>query len=120
MDWQKERKRFNVAFEGLWYLLKTEVHFRFHAFASVLVLILAAVLGVRISDWLILILCIVLVLSLEAINTCIEHLLDVLHPEHHKMIGKAKDLAATAVLMSAAGAAVIGLIIFIPYFIDML
>ena len=50
----------------------------------------------------------------EIMNTAIEYLADALHPEHHPEIGKAKDAAAAAVLISSLAASVVGAIVFIP------
>jgi len=55
------------------------------------------------------------VLTLEMINTSIERILDLLHPEKHPEIKIIKDISAAAVLLAALGALVIGLKIFIPY-----
>ena len=51
----------------------------------------------------------------EALNTAFEYLCDVVSPEFHPLVRKSKDIAAGAVLLSAVGAAAIGLIIFVPY-----
>jgi diacylglycerol kinase len=59
-------------------------------------------------------LCIALVLALEAVNSAIEYLADKISPEQDPLIGKAKDIAAGAVLIAAIGAAIIGSLIFIP------
>ncbi|KKU40201.1 MAG: Diacylglycerol kinase, partial [Candidatus Azambacteria bacterium GW2011_GWD2_46_48] len=64
---------------------------------------------------LILILTVISVLTLEMINTSIERILDLLHPEKHPEIKIIKDISAAAVLLAALGALVIGLKIFIPY-----
>jgi diacylglycerol kinase (ATP) len=45
----------------------------------------------------------------------LEFLADALHPDNHPGIGKAKDVAAGAVLISAIGAVVIGLLILGPH-----
>lgn len=60
------------------------------------------------------VLCIALVISLEALNTAIEHLTDLVSPDYHPLAGKAKDVAAAAVLIAAMGAAVAGGLIFLP------
>ena len=49
-------------------------------------------------------------------NTAIEKLVDLVSPERHPVAGQVKDIAAGAVLICAVAAAIIGLIIFIPYF----
>ena len=118
MDWQKELKRFRVSFEGIFHLIRHETHFQIHVFAAVLVVAMGFFCQVSIMHWVILVLCIAMVMGFEAINTSIEQLLDVLHPSHHPLIGKAKDLASAAVLLVAIAAAIVGLLVFTPYFID--
>ncbi len=65
-------------------------------------------------EWAIIILCIALVLGLELLNSALEETLDHLHPQFHKNVGNAKDIAAGAVLLASIGAAIAGLFIFIP------
>ena len=48
-------------------------------------------------------------------NTAIEKLVDLVSPQQHPVAGQVKDIAAGAVLVCAATAAIIGLIVFIPY-----
>jgi diacylglycerol kinase len=55
-----------------------------------------------------------LVFSAEMINTAIEHLVDLVSPHSHPLAGKAKDVAAGAVLVAAVFSAIVGLIIFVP------
>lgn len=78
-------------------------------------LLLAWYFQVKTNEWLVLILIITIVLSLELINTSIESVLNFLHKEHHEDIRVAKDVAAGAVLIAAVASAVIGLMIFWPY-----
>ena len=54
----------------------------------------------------------------EALNTAIERICDHVTPEIHPAIGRIKDIAAAAVLISAITAVVAGLCIFIPAIID--
>lgn len=56
------------------------------------------------AEWAVLALTIGAVLSLEAVNTALEHLCDKTSPEHDPLIGKCKDCAAGAVLLSAIAA----------------
>jgi diacylglycerol kinase (ATP) len=67
------------------------------------------------SEWCWIILAIVVVWTAEALNTALEFLTDAASPDYHPLVQKAKDVAAGAVLISAVGAAVIGLIILGPY-----
>jgi diacylglycerol kinase (ATP) len=50
----------------------------------------------------------------EALNTALELLADVASPEFHPLVEKAKDVAAGAVLISAIGSVIIGLLVFGP------
>jgi diacylglycerol kinase (ATP) len=56
----------------------------------------------------------------EALNTAIEFLADVASPEFHPLVKKAKDVAAGAVLISAIGALIIGIIIIGPYVLKLM
>ncbi|MFT6768739.1 MAG: diacylglycerol kinase, partial [Flavobacteriales bacterium] len=48
-----------------------------------------------------------------------EELCDIVQPEQHKGIGLVKDMAAGAVLIVSMAAAVVGLIVFVPYLIEL-
>jgi diacylglycerol kinase (ATP) len=50
----------------------------------------------------------------EGLNTALERLTDLVSPGFHPLAGKAKDIAAGAVLLAVAGAISIGVIIFGP------
>ena len=54
------------------------------------------------------------VFACEAFNTAVEFIVDRISLECHPLSGKAKDVAAAAVLVSAIGAAAVGAIIFGP------
>jgi diacylglycerol kinase (ATP) len=54
----------------------------------------------------------------EALNTAIELLTDLASPEYHPLAGKAKDVAAGAVLIAAIGAIAIGFLVFGPHLYD--
>lgn len=84
-------------------------------FATAMVVIAGWLLGINSLEWCLLTLSIVIVWVSEALNTAFEFLCDVASPEFHPLVKKSKDVAAGAVLVSAVGAMVIGLIIFIPY-----
>lgn len=109
-------RSFKFAFKGLWYLLSTQHNAWIHTFATIVVVILAFVFHISMTDWCLLILTIVAVLTAEAFNTAIESLADAVITEHNPLIEKAKDVAAGAVLITAIGAVIIGCFIFIPYF----
>jgi diacylglycerol kinase (ATP) len=81
----------------------------------VAVCIAGAVLGLSRLEWCAVVLAVVAVWTAEALNTALEFLVDLASPELHPLAGKAKDAAAGAVLVTAAGAVVIGLLVFGPH-----
>ena len=112
-------KSFVYALQGLVFLVRTQPNARVHLLVTILVCAAGMFLGLSWSEWLSLSVAIVLVWSAEAFNTALEQLADALHPELHPGVGRAKDLAAAAVLIVALGAAVIGLLVFLPHFSSM-
>jgi diacylglycerol kinase len=85
-----------------------------HAAATLAVAALAVLLRVPRDGVLWLVAAVALVWTAEALNTALEQLADAVHPEHHPLVGRAKDVAAGAVLLAATGAAVIGLLVLGP------
>jgi len=103
------------AIYGIIEMLKSQHNAWVHALATLCVVIAGAVFGVSITEWCLLVLVITTVWVAEGLNTAFEFLCDVASPEFHPLVKKSKDVAAGAVLLSATGAVVVGLIIFIPY-----
>jgi diacylglycerol kinase len=120
MSIQKRINSFQFAIQGLGDLVKSQPNARIHLMVGIAVL--AAGYFCRISkyDWIAVILCMALVISLEAVNTALEYLTDLVSPQYHPLAGKAKDVAAAAVLIAAMGAVVVGLLIFVPYLLPLL
>jgi diacylglycerol kinase (ATP) len=106
---------FGHAFRGLAFLLRDEHNARIHFAASLGVVVTALALGVSRDDWVSLLIAMALVWLAEALNSALEYLCDVAHPEPHPLIGKAKDVAAAGVLLVALAAVVIGVLVFLPY-----
>jgi len=111
----KERlNSFRYAFKGIADLLKSQTNARIHLIATIGVLTAGYLLELSLNEWCLIILCIAIVFSAEAANTALEYLTDLVSPDYHQLAGKAKDAAAAAVLLAAIGAAIVGLIIFLP------
>jgi diacylglycerol kinase len=93
-------------------MLRSEFNARVHALATIVVV--AAGFGFEIDtyEWLAVILAISGVWSAEAFNTAIEALGDAVTREEHPGIGRAKDMAAGAVLLTALGATAVAAIVF--------
>ncbi len=101
-------------------MFRTEPNAKIHLAFCVLVLIAGCFFHISAMEWCIVILCIAIVLSAEAVNTAIEHLTDLSSPDFHPLAKKAKDAAAGAVLLAAIGAAIAGLIIFLPKILSLI
>jgi diacylglycerol kinase (ATP) len=102
------------ALRGVGVMLWTQHNAWVHALATAAALIAGFTLQISPGEWLAIILAIIAVWTAEALNTAFESLCDVASPEFHPMVERAKNIAAGAVLISAVGAVVIGLLIFGP------
>ena len=102
------------ALRGVGVMLRTQHNAWVHAVATAAALIAGFALQISLGEWLAIILAIIVVWATEALNTAFEFLCDIASPEFHPTVERAKNVAAGAVLISAVGAAVIGLLIFGP------
>ena len=109
-------RSFRYAFAGLLYAVKTEGNARVHLLVTVLVVALGLGVGVSRLEWTALAAAIGLVWGTELLNTALENLCDLVEPERSEAIRRVKDIAAAAVLLAAMAAAIIGTLVFWPYF----
>ena len=113
--WRRRVASFGHAGRGVWSALRSEVHLRFHAVATGVVLGLGFYCSLSRLEWALVALAVAGVWTAEMLNTAIEALTDLASPDFHPLAGKAKDIAAGAVLLAAAGAAVVGALVFGPH-----
>ena len=99
-------------------MLKSQHNAWVHACATVAIIVAGLVFGVSSSEWCWLVLAIMAVWTAEALNTAFEFLADVASPEFHPLVKHSKDVAAGAVLISAIGAVVIGLLVLGPHVME--
>ncbi len=100
--------------------MRTQPNAWIHAAATVVVVGMGFGFQVTAFEWACLILATMAVWTAEAVNTALELLGDALSPDFHPFVGKAKDVAAGAVLMAAVGAVVVGLLVLGPYVLGVL
>ena len=74
--------------------------------------------GITKAEWLAVIICIGMVITAELFNSAIERLVDMVSPQWQSIAGEVKDIAAGAVLVTAIAAAIVGLIVFVPYLLN--
>ena len=107
-------RSFRHAGRGLVTLLVREHNARIHAVATVLVVTAGVLCRLERWEWGLVTAALGLVWTAEALNASLEQLADAVSSAPHPAIGRAKDLAAGAVLASALGAAGLGLVVFGP------
>ena len=102
------------ALRGIAVMVRSQHNAWIHAIATATVVIGGLVIGLSSTEWCWIVLAVMSVWTAEALNTAFEFLTDVASPSFHPLAGKAKDVAAGAVLISAIGSIVIGVLVFGP------
>lgn len=105
---------FKFAFEGVFYVLRTQPHMRFHFLIAILVLVFGITFKLDKHDILWIFISIIFVLITEMFNTMVEFLLDLTHPEIHPTAKTIKDMAAGGVLIASLNAIIAGILVFGP------
>ncbi len=106
---------FGHAFRGVGAALRSELHLRFHALATAGALALGLYCRLARLEWALVALAVAGVWTAELVNTAVEALTDLASPHYHPLAGKAKDVAAGAVLLAALGALAVGALVFGPH-----
>lgn len=101
------------ASNGFFNALKTERNLRIDLVVADLVLIFAYAYGLEPAGYAVLILTICTVMGAEMFNTAIENLSDAVTKEYSPYIKTAKDISAAAVAITAIGAVIIGIALFL-------
>ena len=108
------------ALDGVKYAVIHEKNFRIELSIASLVLFLIFIFKVKNWEAIILLLMIMWVLISELTNTVLERVVDILKPRIHPYARLIKDLMAAVVLISATVSIIVGIIIFYPYFRDLI
>lgn len=113
---RKTYKSFSDAMFGLKTVLKEETNFKIEIFFATVVLFFMFYFEFSLLESAILLLCVVLVLSSEIVNTAIEDLCNKIEPNENAVIGKIKDVMAAYVLLSVFGSILVGIFVFYHHF----
>ena len=105
-------RSFGYAFQGFRFFFVSEVHGRVHAAAAIVALLMGMAFDIAKYDWLWLFSAISAGLMAEIFNSSIEVLVDMVSPEKSEAAGKAKDMAAAAVVVTAVYATLVGVWVF--------
>ena len=100
---------------GLFTSIKTERSLHLYLLACAFVIILCVILQVSAEDIITISMLAVFLLSMELINTAIEHTVDMVTKEFHPLAKKAKDCGSAASFVIAALAIIVVLYIFASY-----
>ena len=108
------------AFSGMKYFFLHERNGKIQLAIAAMVTALSIAVQISTTQWLVVLVCMALVISLEMLNTALENLCNLVQEEYHPLIKIVKDVAAAAVLFTAIISVAIGLIIFLPKIISYL
>jgi diacylglycerol kinase len=117
---QNRYRSFRAALRGLGWLIVSERHFQLHLVVAVAAILLGLILGLTALEWAILVLTIGLVLVAEAINTAIEHAIDLTVRQIDPLARTAKDVGAAGVLIAALISVLVGCLLFLPKLLALL
>jgi len=117
-------KGFVYAFRGIW-LASRGRNMRVQCLIALLATFAGVLFQITRLEWIALLFCFALVLFAEGFNTALEYVINLIRdecgaPYENENLGKAKDIAAGAVLITAVFAAIIGGIVFLPRFLSFL
>ncbi|WCL82788.1 diacylglycerol kinase family protein [Saprospira sp. CCB-QB6] len=112
---------FGYAFAGLFdFVSGRHPHAILHLIAAITVLLAAYYFALAPWEWGLIILAIGGVLALEALNSALEYVVDLVQPDFHPLAKKAKDMAAAAVLIFALATLGLAGLIFWPKILNLL
>lgn len=119
VDFWRTIYSFRHAGRGFVWALSSQANLRLHLLAAMAVLAAALVFRFTAVEFAALFLCFAIVIAAELFNTALEVLIDHAWPEHHPMIGRAKDVSASAVLLAAVGTALVGIVLFARHILNL-
>ena len=115
INFKKLVKSFKYAFSGIKTILEEEHAFKIMFLIAILVIIAMFYFNLPLIQKILLFAIIILVLVLELVNSVIEKVLDFVCPDFNERVGVIKNVMAGVVLLASIGAAIIGILIFLPY-----
>ena len=107
-------KSIGYAVRGALLLLQKEASIKVQFTLALLVTAAGFFFNISSTEWIIQLLAIGLVMSIEGMNTAVQEIANFIHPEHNNKIGLIKDIAAGSVFYASIIAIIIGLIIYLP------
>jgi diacylglycerol kinase len=112
--YHSKAKSFSYALEGIKEAFQKEPNLRVHFLIAFFVVVSAFLLGFNRIEWILLIMMIFFVLTLELLNTAMEAIVDLIAPEIKAQAKVAKDVSAAIVLFAALLSVIVGVFLFYP------
>ena len=112
----KRVKGIIIAISGMFFLLKNEDSIKVQSLFFLLFIGLGYYFEITKNEWIIHIILIGFILSIEALNT----VADIINPEYDSRIKLIKDISAGAVSFAVISSLIVLVIIYYPYFSDLL
>jgi diacylglycerol kinase len=112
--WRGRWFSFSAAVSGALHVLRTQPNAWIELAALGVVAAAAWYFQVSAIEWAVLAICIFGVLALEAINTSVEAMIDLVSPHYHPLAKIAKDAAAGALVFAVLGSLCVAVAIFGP------
>ena len=107
-------RSFGHAFDGWWYVLRTQRNAWLHGIVALAVFGLSFWLRLDPLRWALIVLTTAIVFAAEFFNTAIEVVVDLVSPQEHPLAKLGKDVAAAAVLLTALAAVFVGILVLGP------
>jgi diacylglycerol kinase len=116
---QSRAKSLRAALDGTAHTLRTQPNAWIEVAAALVVFAGAWLFRLPAVEWALLGLTVFVVLALEAVNTAIEAIVDLVSPGYHPLARVAKDAAAGAMVFAVLGSLVVAAAIFGPRILDL-
>ena len=113
----KSRNRwhsFSAAMRGASYTIRTQRNTHIELAAAVVVVAAGLWLRIEALAWAVLALTVATILALEAVNSAVEAVVDLVSPDYHELARTAKDCAAGAMIFAVLGSLGVAAAIFGP------
>lgn len=107
------------ALDGVSYATNNERNLKIEIVFGLLVSIAGFLFSISVFEWVVIVLTIAMVITLEFVNTAIERCVDLVTTDYKDLARASKDVAAGAVLVMSLFSVIIGIIIFLPKVIDL-
>jgi diacylglycerol kinase len=108
-------RSFGYALEGVSVMLRTQPNFLVHLTAAIAAIALGIVVRLSPGELALIVLTVAVVMIVECLNTALETVCDLVSPDFHPLVKRAKDVSAAAVLIGAAAAVIVAVLLFAPH-----